>query len=102
RRCIDLLDARRNQLFAPIGWLLLWTTQLALAIEAWRAACGPHVADWLAAAGELEALCALGGYAREHPQRPFPTIREGPPPPDGRGPGPPLLLASRCVPHAVR
>jgi len=102
RRCIDLLDARRNQLFAPIGWLLLWTTQLALAIEAWRAACGPHVADWLAAAGELEALCALGGYAGEHPQHPFPTIVEGAPQLDGRALGHPLLLASRCVPNDVR
>ena len=102
RRRIDLLDARRNQLFAPVGWLLLWTTQLALSIESWRSACGPHVADWLAAAGELEALCALGGYAGEHPAHPFPTIVEGPPQLDGRGLGHPLLLARRCVPNDVR
>ena len=101
RRRIELLDARRNQLFAPIGWLLLWTTQLALSIESWRAACGPHVADWLTAAGELEALCALGGYASEHPDHPFPTIVEGAPQLDGRGLGHPLLLASRCVPNDV-
>jgi hypothetical protein len=102
RRRIELLDARRNQLFAPIGWLLLWTTQLALSIESWRAACGPHVADWLTAAGELEALCALGGYASEHPDHPFPTIVEGAPQLDGRGLGHPLLLASRCVSNDVR
>ncbi len=102
RRRIDLLDARRNQLFAPVGWLLLWTTQLALSIESWRAACGPHVAGWLAAAGELEALCALGGYAGEHPGHPFPTMVEGPPQLDGRALGHPLLLASRCVPNDVR
>ena len=102
RRRIELLDARRNQLFAPIGWLLLWTTQLALSIESWRAACGPHVADWLTAAGELEALCALAGYASEHPDHPFPTIVDGAPQLDGRGLGHPLLLASRCVPNDVR
>jgi DNA mismatch repair ATPase MutS len=102
RRLIELADARRNQLFAPIGWLLLWTTQLALSIESWRAACGPDVADWLTAAGELEALCALAGYASEHPDHPFPTIVEGAPQLDGRGLGPPLLLASRCVPNDVR
>lgn len=102
RRRIDLLDARRNQLFAPVGWLLLWTTQLALSIEFWRAGCGPHVADWLAAAGEMEALCALAGYAGEHPEQPFPVIADGPPQFDGRDLGHPLLPAGRCVRNDVR
>jgi len=102
RRRIDLLDARRNQLFAPLSWLLLWTTQLALSIEAWRTACGPHVADWLDAAGEMEALCALAGYAWEHPEQPFPVLVDGPPVLDGRGLGHPLLPTARCVRNDVR
>jgi len=102
RRRIDLLDARRNQLFAPVGWLLLWTTQLALSIESWRAVCGPHVADWIAAAGEMEALCALAGYAWEHPEHPFPVLVEGSPRLDGVELGHPLLASSRCVANGVR
>ncbi len=102
RRRIDLLDARRNQLFAPVGWLLLWTTQLALSIEAWRAACGPRVPDWLAAVGEVEALCALAGYAWEHPDQPFPVLVDGPPRLDGVALAHPLLPPGRCVRNDVR
>ncbi len=102
RRRIDLLDARRNQLFAPIGWLLLWTTQVALSLEAWRAACGPSVAGWLAAVGEVEALCALAAYAWEHPEQPFPTMIDGAPSLDGRGLAHPLLPPGKCIRNDVR
>src|SRR5262249_33915201 len=37
---VDLLESRRNQLFAPLAYLLLWGTQVAYAIERWRAASG--------------------------------------------------------------
>ncbi|MCZ6782623.1 MAG: DNA mismatch repair protein MutS [Proteobacteria bacterium] len=97
RRLVDLLDARRNQFFAPIGALLLWGTQLALAVEAWRAECGPHLERWLTAAGEIEALCALSAYAYEHPDDPFPEIAEGEPVFEGGDLGHPLIPAERCV-----
>lgn len=102
RRRVDLLDARRNQLFVPVGWLLLWTTQLALAIEAWRATCGPRVPAWLDAVGEVEALCALAGYAWEHPEHPFPVLVDGPPRLDGTALAHPLLPPGRCVRNDVR
>ncbi|HEV7734865.1 MAG TPA: DNA mismatch repair protein MutS [Candidatus Binatia bacterium] len=102
KRRIDLLDARRNQVFAPVGWLLLWTTQVALSLESWRAACGPSVAGWLAAVGEVEALCALAAYAWEHPEQPFPTLTTGPPSLDGRGLGHPLLAPGKCIRNDVR
>lgn len=50
-RLIELLDSRRNILFAPLAPLLLWGTQMAFAIEAWRAASGAGVPRWLAAVG---------------------------------------------------
>ena len=53
---INLLDARRNMMFAPFAALLLWPLQLAFAIERWRQSSGPAVARWLAAVGEFEAL----------------------------------------------
>ena len=66
QRLIALLDARRNQLFAPLAPLLLWGTQIAMAIEAWRRISGAAVGRWLAAVGEFEALCALAGYMVWH------------------------------------
>jgi hypothetical protein len=68
------LDARRNIAFAPIGGILLWTTQLAFSIEKWRGENGPHFEHWLRVAGELEAICALSGYAYEHPENTFAEI----------------------------
>jgi len=75
RRYVDLLDARRNQLFAPIGALLLWSTQLALAIESWRLVYGPKLADWIDAVGEIEALASLAGFHYENPESVFPEIQ---------------------------
>ncbi len=102
RRRIELLDARRNQLFAPIAALLLWGTQLALAIEAWRVRAGPAVARWIAAVSELEALSSLAGHAFEHPEDPFPEIVEQGPCLVGEGIGHPLLPEARCVRNDLR
>ena len=97
RRRVDLLDSRRNQLFAPIAPFLLWTTQCALAIEAWRARCGPRLGAWIRAIGELEALADLAGQAYEHPGDPFPEIAEGGALFEARGLGHPLIPESECV-----
>jgi hypothetical protein len=101
-RLINLLDARRNQFFAPIAPLLLWGTQLALAVEAWRALCGPAIARWLAAVGEFEALCALATYAYERADEPFPQIADTGPLFEGVAIGHPLLPRTRCVRNDVR
>jgi len=47
QRLADLLDARRNQFFAPFGLIMLWSTQLALALEAWHVRYGPALGGWL-------------------------------------------------------
>lgn len=74
QRLIERLQAQQNQVFAPLGFVLLWTTQCGLAIGAWRAAHGPQVAGWLRVIGEFEALGALASYAFECPDDPFPQI----------------------------
>ena len=102
RRLVDLLDARRNQLFAPISVLLLWSTQIAFAIEAWRRECGSEVARWLEVAGEFEALCDLASYAYECPADPFPELTEEGPRFEGEQIGHPLLPESRCVRNDLR
>jgi len=100
-RLINLLESRNNQLFIPIAALLLWTTQIALAIEAWRNVSGPAVARWLTAIGELEALCSLAGYAYEHPADPFPEIVGEGPRFAGEGLGHPLIPEAHCVRNDV-
>lgn len=102
RLLVDLVDARRNQLFAPIAAATLWTTQLALAIESWRHELGPAVVRWLAAAGELEALCSLATFAYERPASSFPAIVEGELLFDAEELVHPLLPADRAVPNDVR
>jgi hypothetical protein len=96
---IELLDSRRNQFFAPIAVILLWGTQIAYAIERWRAASGAAVGQWLAAVGEFEALCALAAYSYENPGDPFPeVVREGPLF-DGVDLGHPLVSRDVMVPN---
>jgi DNA mismatch repair ATPase MutS len=102
QRLINLLDAHRNQVFALLSFVLLWRTNFALAIEAWRAQSGTAVSRWLVAIGELEALLALASHAYEHPADPFPELVDGPPRFDGVGLGHPLLAEDRCVRNDVR
>lgn len=73
---IDLLDARRNMIFAPFALVLLWPLQMAIALERWRGRCGPAVSSWLDAVGEFEALSSLAAYSYERPQDPFPELVE--------------------------
>ncbi len=97
------LEAAKNQLFYPLASLLLWATQFAFAIEAWRMENGPSLERWLAMVGEFEALSALAGYAGEHPADPFPVIVQAE---DGAlfeadGLGHPLLPAAQAVPNSL-
>ena len=96
-RLIDLLDAQRNMIFAPLAILLLWEVQLAIAIERWRQSSGQSVGRWLAALGELEALSSLAGHSYEHPQDPFPELVEGGRCFEGEALGHPLIPESRNV-----
>jgi hypothetical protein len=97
------LSAERNQFFAPFAFLLQWGAQFAFAIEAWRTRSGAAIPRWLEAVGELEALCALSGYAYEHPQDPFPTLSDdGGACFDGAALGHPLLPDAGCVRNDVR
>ncbi|MCA1576316.1 MAG: DNA mismatch repair protein MutS [Acidobacteria bacterium] len=73
-RLIELLDSRRNIIFAPAAAILLWPLQCAISIERWRQSSGPVVGRWLAAVGEFEALNSFASYAYEHPHDPFPEL----------------------------
>jgi DNA mismatch repair ATPase MutS len=99
---IELLDSRRNLYFAPLAAVLMWTTQLAFALEGWRLATGRAIRGWLEAVAEFEALCALATYAFENPADPFPELVEEGPVFDGEGLGHPLLPVERFVRNDVR
>jgi len=101
QRLVDLLDAYRNQFFAPLAAVLLWRTNFAVALESWRARSGATVPRWLAAVGELEALLALASHAWEHPADPFPELLEGEPRFEGVALGHPLIPEDRCVRNDV-
>ncbi len=100
-RLLNLLDYRRNQLFMPFAALWLWTTQIAVRIDAWRSGPGPRIVEWLAAIGEFEALCALAAYYAENPLDTFPEIATGPALVEAKAIGHPLIQRRDCVVNDV-
>jgi hypothetical protein len=101
-RLIQILDSLKNQFFAPIAFVLLIPTQLALAIERWRRHAGAKIPQWLDAVAEIEALSSLASYAYEHPRDPFPELVEGEVLFDGESLGHPLIAGARSVRNDVR
>jgi len=77
-RLVARLDWQENKVFAPIANALLWTAQVAMAIERWRKVSGRHIREWIDTAGEFEALCSLAGYSYEHPADVFPELVDAP------------------------
>ena len=73
-----LLSSRMNVMFAMPAAMMLWGTQFAFAIEAWRARVGPRIPGWLDAIGEFEALSSIATFASEHPDYAWPTFVDGP------------------------
>jgi hypothetical protein len=72
---VEMLKYRRNTNVGPFLPLVLWSTQVAFAAEAWRKRHRESLHEWMAIIGEFEALCALAGYAFEHPECPFPEVQ---------------------------
>ena len=72
------LDWQENKVFAPVAFALLWTAQVAMAIERWRKVSGSHIREWISTVGEFEALCSLAGYSYEHPVDVFPELVDTP------------------------
>lgn len=100
RRLMELLDSRDNFLVRIIDAPLLWTFQIAMAIEAWRNENGKQIDGWLDAVSEIEALSSLANYSWEHPDDPLPEFAEGAVF-DAEQLGHPLLPPERCVRNDV-
>ncbi|HVO19019.1 MAG TPA: DNA mismatch repair protein MutS [Anaeromyxobacter sp.] len=93
-RIASRLEWGRNQLFAPLAFLLHWSALHATAVERWRSASGARLGDWLDAAAELEALCALGAYAHARPDHAFPAVA-------ARAPGAPASFQADALRHPL-
>lgn len=96
-RLVELLDSRRNFIFAPFAAIFLWPLQCSISIERWRQESGPAVGRWLAALGEFEALNSLASYAYEHPHEPFPELIVSGAHFEASGMGHPLIPEARNV-----
>ncbi|HEV7922640.1 MAG TPA: DNA mismatch repair protein MutS [Thermoanaerobaculia bacterium] len=102
RRLVGLLDARRNQYFAPFAAVMLWTTNFAFSIERWRRKSGGEIASWIDAVSELEALSSLASFAYEHPTFTVPEIVPEASRLEATALGHPLIPAARRVPNDLR
>jgi hypothetical protein len=74
RRLTERLDSRDNLFVKMLEVFILWTPRLAVKVEDWRRHSGPAVRRWLAAVGDMEALCSFSSHAFEHPADPFPEF----------------------------
>ncbi len=101
-RLVDYLEQRRSMVVAALDPFVFWTLQFSFAIEAWRANFGAAIRGWLSSLGEMEALCALAGYAYEHPEDVFPEFAS---PEDAwfqaEGLGHPLIAETQAVRNDV-
>ena len=102
-RSLERIELLRHELVAMYGYALLWPAREALAVERWRLRHGRHLAGWLAALGQFEALLSVAGYADEHPDHTFADILPaGPPSIEAEGLGHPLLPPGRGVGNDLR
>lgn len=98
---LALLFVFQRMLILPFSYSM-WSTQFAFAIEAWRTRCGISIGQWLSTVGEFEALCAVAGYAYEHPADPFPELVGPEPLFEGEGLAHPLITRRQSVANTVR
>lgn len=103
-RIVYWIDGQHSLLGHLAELPFLYSLQVGYAAEAWRRRWGRELRAWAAAAGEMEALLSLAGYAYEHPQDPFPSFSDKPdagPLFHGVALGHPLLPAAQCVRNSV-
>ena len=102
RRLTQALESRRSLLIAVSDSFVLWTTQVASAIESWRQEFAPAFRVWLMAVGEMEALNALANYSYERPEDVFPQFLAERATLEASGLAHPLLPRSRAIRNEVK
>lgn len=95
---LDRLDLRNNLiLYALLEGSMLWQLRQMLRIERWKQEHGTHLLQWLEALGQLDALCALGTFAFNHPKYAYPNLSEKPFVFQAKNMGHPLMSRQQCV-----
>ncbi|HEY2117485.1 MAG TPA: mismatch repair protein [Candidatus Angelobacter sp.] len=100
----DLDDSRHNWFVRVFDIPLLYSMQIAFALERWRRTYGSGIEAWLDVVGEIEALVSIAAYSYEHAQDPFPEFASAEAEPcfEGDSLGHPLLPSDKCVRNDVR
>ena len=98
-------DSLDNLVVKMVNLPLLYSVQVAWAVERWRRRYGGEVRVWVEAVAEMEALLSLAVYAYEHPGDGFPEFVEAgarDASVEGEGLGHPLIAAAACVRNHLR
>ena len=99
---ITFVDSRENVVFKILDVPLLYSLQVAFAVEAWRDRHGRNIRGWLESIGELEALNSLAAFAYEHPTGVFPELVESPIPQfHGESLAHPLIPFTKVVRNSI-
>ncbi len=95
-------DSMDNMILKAVNLPLMYSVQVAWAVQRWRRRHGAAVGLWLEAVGEMEALLSLATYAYEHPGDVFPEFVEGEAALEAEAIGHPLIAATKCVRNSLR
>jgi hypothetical protein len=100
----DLDDSRHNWFVRIFDIPLLYSMQIAFAMERWRRTYGSGIEAWLDVVGEIETLASIAAYSYEHAEDPFPEFAPAETEPcfQGDALGHPLLPSDKCVRNDVR
>lgn len=100
-RLVDMVQSRRNMVYAGLAPVLLLDVHLGFALDRWRARWGPDVRRWLDALGHMEALSSLATLGHDHPDWCMPEWKVGESVLRGAALGHPLLVPATCVRNDV-
>jgi DNA mismatch repair ATPase MutS len=101
-RLFNALNERNKEWFYGPSLLILFATQMCMALEDWRRLHGSQLPVWLDAWAEFEALNSLANYAWENPANRYPAINSSATLFEAKALGHPLIPAANCVCNEVR
>ena len=70
-RLVRQIDAVRNPFFGLMVLVLLWVPQFAMAVEAWRQRCGPHIGDLDRSSGRIRSSLLVSPALPMSAPKPF-------------------------------
>ncbi len=95
-------DSMDNLIVKGLDTPLMYSVQVAWAIQRWRRQHGAAVPLWVEAVAEMEGLNSLAMYAYEHPSDVFPEFERDGACVDAEEMGHPLIASAKCVRNSLR